>query len=51
MKAAILDKQDAALTTADVETPNTFGCNLLRGLSLAQASELKAEAIGFSSNK
>ena len=44
----ILDQQDAALTTG-VETPNTFGRNLLRRLGLAQGSE--AEATGTSSNK
>ena len=40
-------QHDAALTT-DVETPNTFGRNLLRKLGLAQGSE--AEATGTSSN-
>jgi len=44
---SILDQWDAALTT-DVETPNTFGRNLLRRLGLAQGSE--AEATGTSSN-
>jgi len=45
---SILDQQDAAMTTTDMETPNTFGCNLLRRLGLAQGSE--AEATGSSSN-
>ena len=44
---SILDQHDATLTT-DVETPNTFGRNLLRRLGLAQGSE--AEATGISSN-
>jgi len=44
---SVLDQQDAALTT-DVETPNTFGRNLLRRLGVAQGSE--AEATGTSSN-
>ena len=29
---SISDQQDAALTTIDVETPNTYGCKLLRRL-------------------
>ena len=44
---SILDQQDAALTTTYVETPNTFGHNLLRRLGLAQGSG--AEATGSSS--
>ena len=45
---SILDQQDAALTTIDVETPNTFGCKLLRSLGLAQGS--KTEVTGSLSN-
>jgi len=41
---SVLDQQDATLTT-DVETPNTFGQNLLRRLGFAQA-----EATSTSSN-
>ena len=39
---SILDQQDAALTTTDVETPNTFGHNLLRRLGLVQGIEANA---------
>ena len=36
---SILDQQDAALTTTEVEAPNIFAHNLLRRLGLAQGSE------------
>ena len=46
---SILDQQDSALTT-DVETPNTFGRNLLRILGLAQGSEAEATATSSNNN-
>ena len=46
---AYWNQQDPALTT-DVETPNTFGQNLLRRLSLAQGSEAEATGASFNNN-
>ena len=42
-------QHDAALTT-DVETPNTFGQNLLRKLGLAQGSETEATSTASNYN-